>query len=117
QTVVPHPTPWMWAFFSQDERAMNVLLVHRGKSMMRAKTITGGFGVVLLLTLLLAPAAMAEDTAEQPATVTVEPGLLKQLDVDIRPSAELSVQELQVRIAKVTAALKRADLMHDAKKQ
>ena len=85
--------------------------------MMRAKTITGGFGVALLLTLLLAPAAMAQDTAEQPAAVTVEPGLLERLGVDIKPSAELSVEELQVRIAKLTAALKRAGLMHDAKKQ
>ncbi len=82
---------------------------------MRAKTITGGFGVALLLMLLLAPAAMAQDTAEQPAAVTVEPGLLERLGVDIKPSAELSVEELQVRIAKLTAALKRAGLMHDAK--
>ncbi len=85
--------------------------------MMRAKIITGGFGAALLLTLLLAPAAMAQDTAEQPAAVTVEPGLLERLGVDNKPSAELSVEELQARIAKLTAALKQAELKHDAKKQ
>jgi len=31
---------------------------------MRAKTIAGGFGAALLLTLLLAPAAIAQDSAK-----------------------------------------------------
>jgi outer membrane protein OmpA-like peptidoglycan-associated protein len=86
--------------------------------MMREKTITGGFAAaLLLLTLLLAPAAMAQDTAEQPAAVTVEPGLLERLGVDIKPSAKLSVEELQARIDKLTAALKQGELTDDSKKQ
>jgi len=84
---------------------------------MRAKAITGGFGAVLLLTLLLVPAATAQDTAEQPAAVTVEPGLLERFGVDIKPSAELSVEELQARIEKLVAVLEQAELTVDAKKQ
>jgi len=85
--------------------------------MMRAKTITGVFGAVLLLTLLLAPTAMAQDTAEQPAAVTVKPGLLERLGVNSKPTAELSAEELQARIDKLTAVLKQAELTDDAKKQ
>jgi len=85
--------------------------------MMRAKTITGVFGAALLLTLLLAPTAMAQDTAEQPAAVTVEPGLLERLGVNSKPTAELSAEELQARIDKLTAVLKQAELTDDAKKQ
>ena len=85
--------------------------------MMRAKTITGVFGAALLLTLLLAPTAMAQDTAEQPAAVTVEPGLLERLGVNSKPTVELSAEELQARIDKLTAVLKQAELTDDAKKQ
>ena len=44
-----------------------------------------------------------------PAAVTVEPGLLEPLGIDTKPSAELSVEELQARIDKLTAALEQAD--------
>ena len=84
---------------------------------MRAKAITGRFGAVLLLTLLLVPAATAQDTAEQPAAVTVEPGLLERFGVDIKPSAELSVEELQARIEKLVAVLEQAELVGTYEKQ
>ena len=84
---------------------------------MRAKTVTGGFGAALLLTLLLSPVAMAQDTAEQPAAAAAEPGLLERLGADVRPAAELSAAELQARIDKLTVVLKQAELADDAKKQ
>lgn len=75
----------------------------------------------LLLALTAAPVAIAQDTdataAEQPATPLAGPGLLEPLGIDIRASTELSPEELQARIDKLTAALDQPELPDDAKTQ
>src|SRR5262245_18580081 len=53
---------------------------------MRRKTITSGFGAALLL----APAAIARVSENQPTAVAAEPSMLGRFRADIKHSAELS---------------------------
>lgn len=87
---------------------------------MRLTRVTGGLAAALLLMVAAGPVALAQDTdaaAAQPATPLAGPDLLEPLGIDIRSSPELSSEELQTRIDRLTAAIEQPELQDDAKAQ